>query len=163
MCRAGAALLALLALAAGCRYTGGVRPRHGALPQSQLINATIPSAGLIDELSAAVQAAGFTVQRISAREGYLETRWFDVTTRQSVSPPFSGLDRVVKLRFFADDIQGRTRLLAECVQRIAWDPSVPERELERVVPEGHLGRVLMDSLVAPFKADSTMRGPPIRA
>ena len=126
-----------------------------------MINATVPASGLIDELAASVQAAGFAVQRISAREGYLETRWFDVTTRQSVAPPFNDLDRKVKLRFFADDMQGRTRLLAECVQRIAWDPSVPERELERVVPEGHPGRVLMDSLVAPFVADSTRRGPPI--
>jgi hypothetical protein len=39
-------------------------------------------------------------------------------------------------------------LLAECVMRIAWDPSVPERELERMVPEGHPGRVLLDTLIA---------------
>lgn len=155
--------VALLTLVAACRYTGGVRPRHGALPQSELIDAAVPAFPLIEELSTALQAAGLSIERVSAREGYLETRWFDVTARASTAPPFGNLDRVVKMRFFADDMQGRTRLLAECVQRVVWDPSLPQRELERMVPEGHPGRVLMDSVLARFiQADTTRRGPPIR-
>ena len=160
--RRALAALALVALATACKYAGGVRPRHGALPQSELVNSARPAFPLIEELAAALQAAGLSVERASAREGYLETRWFDVTTRASTSPPFSNLDRVVKMRFFADDMQGRTRLLAECVQRVTWDPSVPQRELERMVPDGHPGRVLMDSVLAPFVlADTTRPGPPI--
>jgi len=146
---------------AACRYTGGVRPRYTALPQSRLLEANREPAPLIRDLSAAVQAAGLAVDRSSPAEGYLETRWFDVSRRISVGPPFDGLDRTVKIRFYADRIQGRTRLLAECVQRIAWDPSLPERELERVVPEGHAGRILLDSLVAPFIADSTRPQAPL--
>lgn len=55
---------------------------------------------------------------------------------------------VVKLRFFADPVAGRTRLVMECARRVMVDLSLPERELERPVPQGHPGRALLDSVVA---------------
>lgn len=115
---------------------------------------------MINGLAHALDSAGLRVLRQAANEGYLETQWFDLESRTTTQPPFSHLDRVVKMRFFADPVQGRTRLLAECVQRIAWDPSRAERELERVVPAGHPGLVLMDSLLAPYRMDTTVTGGP---
>ena len=153
----------MLALAlSACQSFGGVRPRYGALPESELIIATDEPATLVRRLAAAAESLGLKVEHIAPDEGYLEMRWFDLSARRSVAPPFDRLGSTVKLRFFADMIQGKPRLLAECVQRVAWDPSVPPRELERMVPEGHPGRVLLDSLVAPFVADTTNRPPPMR-
>jgi len=139
-------------LAAGCQSFGGIRPRHSPLPESVRRMSPQPAAEVISLLEAAVRASGLEVARSAPREGYLETRWFDLDRRASVAPPFSGFDRVVKLRFYADPEQGRTRLLAECTVRIVWDPSLPERELERMVPEGHAGRALLDSIVAAVPA-----------
>lgn len=153
----------LLVCFTGCGSAGGIRPRYTALPQSQLLTANRAADVLIDDLAATLQGAGLRVLRKASNEGYLETQWFNVATRTSTSAPYSNLDNVVKMRFFADPVQGRTRLLAECVRRMSWDPSRPERELERVVPEGHPGLVLMDSLIAPFKADTAVTGgPPLR-
>lgn len=154
--RASAALLLLVS----CTGVGGIRPRYGALPESvrqTLDERPLPLTQLLDNT---VRAANLPVVSTAPREGYLETAWFDAGSRQRVSQPFANMDRVVKLRFFVDSEQGRTRLLAEAVYRIAWDPSVPERELERMVPAGHPGRVLLDSIVA--AVTPTARPAPLR-
>ncbi len=142
-----AALALLVAGAAACASFGGVRPRYAPLATSVRIVTNRDAAALIVSLDSAVRAAGFTVQRSAPREGYLETAWYDVERRTTVPPPFTRLDRVVKLRFFADPEQGRTRLLAECVVRVAWDPSVPERELERMAPAESPGCRMMEDVL----------------
>lgn len=149
----------LLAALAACSSFGGVRPRYGPVPQSVRRMSAIPAADVIRLLEGAVRSAGMEIARSAPREGYLETSWFDLDRRASVPAPFTNMDRVVKLRFYSDPEQGRTRILAECVRRIAWDPSVPQRDLERMVPDGHPGRVLLDSLVA---AVPEVGGPPLR-
>jgi hypothetical protein len=68
---------------------------------------------------------------------------------------------VAKLRFFADPTAGRTRLVAECVRRIAEDPSEPERDMERMVPDSSPGRMLLDSIVARLKAAYPAPPPPL--
>ena len=57
----------------------------------------------------------------------------------------------MKLRLFADPTAGKTRLAAECVRRIAYDPSEPERDLERMVPDSTPEHAILDSLVARLK------------
>lgn len=153
-------MLLALSVAGACR-TGGVRPRQAAFPEARSVLTVRPAAEVIASLEAAVRDVGPGVARSAANEGFLETRWFDVVTRQPVAPPFTRLDSIVRIRFYADPVQGKTRLIAECVQRYRYDPSLPDRDLERVVREGHPGRVLLDSLLAPFAADSG-GGPPLR-
>ncbi len=85
-------------------------------------------------------------------EGYLESSWYDLGRRATVSGRARDLDQVVKLRFFADPTAGRTRLAAECVRRFAYDPSEPERDLERMVPDSTPGHVLLDSIIGRLKA-----------
>lgn len=152
---------ALAVLLAGCGSMGGARPRWSALPDAVLMQSDRPPVELLGELYSVLRTRGFAIDLIAPREGFLETRWYDLSSRTATEPPFRHFDRIVKLRFFADPVQGRTRLLAECVRRIAWDPSLPERELERMVPLDHPGRLLLDSLIAPFKPDTTA-GPPLR-
>jgi len=149
-----AAALAAAAFAAACR-TGGVRPRFAPLPTSEVARSDRDPAETIVVLDSALRARGLKIVARSPVEGYLETSWFDVDTHAAVAPPFRRLDRIVKFRFFADEVQGPTRILAECVRRIAWDPSAPERDLERQVPDDHPGRLLMDSLLVVIRPDST--------
>ena len=144
-----------------------MRPRYIPVPGALMEVLTLPAADATDTLAAAVQRAGVGVAAVERREGYVESRWFDVARRAPTSDPFDHLDRIVKLRFFADPVAGHTRLFAECVTRIAWDPSVPQRELERMTDSTHAGRALLDTLllaVKPFLFKDTTKagGPPLR-
>ena len=100
-----------------------------------------------------VRAAGLTIVAVAADEGYLETGWYDVLTRRNVDARAPDFDHTVKLRLFADPTAGKTRLVGECVRRIAYDPSEPERDLERMVPDSTPQRAPLDSLLARLKVD----------
>jgi hypothetical protein len=168
-----AALLATASAAVllACAGLGGVRPRYGPVPGSIAVEMRgapdVITLGAAEEL----RSAGLLPQRVSAAEGYVESRWYDVSTHaSSAQPPFRGLDRVVKLRFFADPTAGHTHLAAEAVVTYAVDPSRPERELERMVPEGHEGLVILRRILDrlqerfPSPADTTKaRGDSVRS
>lgn len=139
--------LALAAAGFGCASFGGVRPRYGPVPGSLLLQLDPQPDAVVRVLATEVQTAGLRLVFVSPEEGYLETEWYNLGTRQSEQPGARDLDRVVKLRFFADPVAGKTRLLAECVNRIVYDPSMPERELERMVPDGSPGRTLLDDIL----------------
>jgi hypothetical protein len=138
--------MALLAQA-GCAALGGVRPRYGPLPGSVTVTVATRADSVTAILAEAALQSGLEVEHISTAEGYVETAWFRLDTRTTVAPPASALERTVKLRFFADPVAGRTRLIAECAVRIAFDPSLPDRELERMAPEGHAGRELLTEIL----------------
>jgi hypothetical protein len=159
--------LTLAAVALACA-AGGIRPRLLPAPGAVMLVLDLPAAEVTDSLAAAARRAGLMLFAVAPREGYVETRWFDLDAHATTRPPFDRLERVVKLRFFADPVAGRTRLFAECVVRIAWDPSVPERDLERMPPAGHPGRALLDSVLVvmqPHVVRDTAKvtgGPPLR-
>lgn len=98
-----------------------------------------------------MKAAGLRVAVADPTEGYLESAWYDLSRKATVTGRARDLDLVVKLRFFADPTAGKTRLAAECVRRFAYDPSEPERDLERMVPDSSPGRMLLDSIVGRLK------------
>lgn len=150
--RSGAILLAATVALAACAGLGGVRPYYGPVPGSVTLQfATSPDAVTRAAVEEA-QQAGLAVQWASPAEGYVETQWFNVTTRVSTpSPDLRDLDHSVKFRFFADPVAGRTRLVAEAVTSYAVDPSRPQRELERMAPEGHPGREVLTQIVDRLK------------
>ncbi len=129
----------------------------------------LPAGAVTESLATSLRRVGVVVRTSEPREGYLESQWFDVQAHRAASDPFDRLDSIVKLRFFADPAFGHTRLFAECVVRIAWDPSVPQRDLERTPAQGHPGLALLDSVLAVMKThvvrDTTTRtgGPPLRS
>lgn len=148
MSRSRAAVLALAwAGAAACASFGGIRPREGPLPGAVIRQVPQPAAAVITDLAARVAAAGLTVRTIAPSEGFLETDWYDLTARRTVPAPWDDLDRVVKLRFTADPVSGKTRLVAECIRRTRADPSVPQRELEQMVSDDHPGRQLLNGIL----------------
>jgi len=127
---------------------GGVRP--GFVPVPGSVNLLLDAAPDAVTRAAAeeVQHAGLRLQWLSAVEGYVETQWYDVRSRTSSAEPLSGdLDRTVKIRLFADPTAGKTRLVAECVVTSLVDPSRPHRELERMAPDGHAGRELLQQIL----------------
>ncbi len=152
MRKLAAAALALALLS--CR-TGGIRPRYAPVPHSIMMLLPDSAKNVVVTLADRSVAMGFTVARYAPNEGYLETGWYDTKTKRPVGDPFNDLDRIVKLRFFADPWQGRTRLVAESVRRIAWDPSEPQHDLERMVPDDHPGRALLDSVLAVVRPPDT--------
>jgi hypothetical protein len=145
-----------LTLVAACPNLGGIRPLYGPVPGSIAVELNTTPDIVIAAAARDVATLGFRVAASAANEGYLETEWFDVAARRSVTARARDLDRVVKLRFFADPAAGKTHLAAECVRRIADDPSLPPRDLERMVPDSTPGRVLLDSIVGRLKAEFPM-------
>jgi hypothetical protein len=128
-----------------------VRPVYGPLPGSLSLMLDGAPDAVIVVAQREVRAAGLTVASVAADEGYLETGWYDVAAKRAVDARARDLDHIVKLRLFADPKAGKTYLAAECVRRIAYDPSEPERSLERMVPDSTPARALLDSLVARLK------------
>jgi hypothetical protein len=151
------AAIAVSFAAVACPNLGGVRPRYGPVPGSVALELEAAPDAVIAAAARDVAAAGLRVARAAANEGYLETAWFDLGTRRSVTAEARDLDRVVKLRFFADPTAGKTHLAAECVRRIAYDPSLPPRDLERMVPDSTPGRVLLDSLIGRLQVEFPSR------
>ena len=145
-------LPALALLLAGCAALGGVRPYYGPVQGSEtFLLGALPDA-VTRAAAEEVQHAGLALQWISPAEGYVETQWFNVTTRVSTpDPDLRDLEHTVKLRFFADPTAGKTRLAAEAVTTYVVDPSRPQRELERMTPEGHPGREVLTQVVDRLK------------
>jgi hypothetical protein len=148
----GTTLLAAAVSLAGCAGLGGVRPYYGPVPGSVTLLFTAAPDAVTRAAAAEAQQAGLVVQWLSPEEGYVETQWFNVTTHASTPAPDLGdLDHCVKIRFFADPTAGKTRLAAEAVTAYAVDPSRPQRELERMAPEGHPGREVLTQLLDRLK------------
>ena len=142
--------MAALALAA-CARLGGLRPRYGPLPGSVSAELEAQPDAVIGAAALQLQTAGLGIAVADPAEGYLESSWYDVVRKVNVSGRARDLDQIVKLRFYADPTAGKTRLTAECVRRIAFDPSEPERDMERMVPDSSAGRVMLDSIVGRLK------------
>jgi hypothetical protein len=128
-----------------------VRPLYGPAPGSISLQLDAQPAAVVLAAAHEVQAAGLTVARSAPDEGYLESGWYDVVRGRGVDESASDFDHIVKLRFFADPTAGKTRLAAECVVRIAYDPSQPPRYLERMVPDSTPGRLLLNRIVERLK------------
>lgn len=145
--RRGAALLAVVTGAAACASFGGARPRFAPMPEAVVFVSPDPVRVILQAIRDSLAPRGLAIQADAPGEGYLETRWYDLAARRTVDQPFTRLDQVVRLRFFVDPTGTRTRVVAESVRRIAWDPSRPERELEVMVPEGDPGRTLLEEVL----------------
>jgi hypothetical protein len=140
------AAAALTLVAIGCGAVNA-RPYLTPLPEAPVDTVDTEAQDLIGELAALVTAEGLGIRLVSPSEGYLETEWYNVDSRQTVSPSAGDIQRVVLLRFFADPLgRGETRLVSEAVVVRALDPSLPRRENEMMVPPGHPGDTLLQRI-----------------
>jgi hypothetical protein len=106
------------------------------------------------ELETLVPAESLALAHVSARDGYVETAWYDPTRRRSYrgEREIADLSAAVKIRCWADPwVPGQTRLTVEPVYRPRFDPSRAERDLEFIVPEAHPGHRIAVRLIEKLK------------
>lgn len=149
-------VVAILALVS-CDPTT-TRPDLTPFPETRTIEVLGDRDSALAILRYALTVDSFPIARVSTRDHWLESPWFDARTLAPAGTQTLGAG-VVKLRGWADPSrQGATLLIVELVFRPMVDPSVPARELERPVPAtdsvyARVGRVLKlveDSVGAHF-------------
>lgn len=85
----------------------------------------------------ALDADSIPVRRTEAKDGWLESDWFDAATLRPTTSRRLGPD-VVKVRVWVDPSRpNHSNITAETVFRPFADPSRPDRELEQQVPVSH--------------------------
>lgn len=141
------AIAATLAGSAACA-AGGVRPGYSPFPNARVDTVNAEPADVIQELASRVVAENMRLNWNSPDEGFLETQWYNLVTRESGQTSRANPDRVILIRFWADPIgPGRTQLTAEAVLKRTTDPSVLPRDQEMMVPPGHGGGRLLDRVI----------------
>ncbi|GBD31735.1 MAG: hypothetical protein KatS3mg081_1478 [Gemmatimonadales bacterium] len=143
----------LLLVIAGSAFFGGcsavaVRPHYRPLPGAVTDTLAASPETVIAALGRALEERRVGVKRRSGEEGYLESEWFDLVSLGIAGTQRRGIERVVKLRAFADPVPpSSTELVIEAVYRRTADPSVPDRLEELLVPPGHPADSLVRELL----------------
>lgn len=136
--------LGVAALAAAA-CASGVRPGYSPFPQATVDTVSATPVQAIQELTQGLGTEAIQIQWSSPAEGYLETMWYNVVTRESGQTDRNNPDRFIKLRFWADPVgTDQTVVTAEAVTWRTTDPSIViEREKEMLVPPGHAGEQIL--------------------
>lgn len=120
-------------LAAACLLSTS-RPGFPPLLGTETAEVRLAPGPATERLSHALRADSIPVTRVAPRDGYLETPWFDGATGQPAVRSALG-PAVVRVRGWVNPGRyGHSDLRVEIAYRPRFDPSVPERELERPVP-----------------------------
>jgi len=153
--RLAAALMAVAV--AGCAATTS-RPSFVAFPESAHgeLGVGVPDRvytiqRVTRAVAEALAADSIPVVRVSERDGYIESPWFDASTFAATKARPVGPD-VVKVRAWIGPAKpGFSAVELETVYRPLADPSRPERDLELHVPVSHpvgqRGARMMDRLI----------------
>jgi len=131
-----------------------MRPPFQPYPAAPGLVINARPARVIAVLDSLAVAESLQVTVTSPRDGYLETAWYDTTTRTShatwsdVPNPAT----TVKIRCWADPyVPGESTVTLEAVYRPRYDPSRTERDLEVVVPKEHEGYKIVERLLGKLK------------
>lgn len=126
-----------LCLAAACQ-PNSTRPPFSALPEAAGTEIRLSTREATRRLAEALRADSLPVRRVSLRDGYIETPWFNAATRRPIRGRRPIGPNVVRIRAWADPARpGSSQLTVETLYRPVADPSLPERELEREVARDH--------------------------
>ena len=113
------------------------RPPFPPVPQSATTEVRLPPGEAARLLAEALRADSIPATRVSLRDTWAETAWFDPATGQRAKHRPIG-PNVVRVRAWADPTHpGNSKLFVETVYRPVADPSLPERDLDRQVPRNH--------------------------
>lgn len=139
--------LVLAAVSAACG-ANNVRPIYSPFIDAVVDTIPAPPDVVVDSLATVVMLRGFEIARITASEGYLETKWFNLDAGRSGGTYTRHPDRVIRLRFFAEPGRDSSTVLrSEAAHRPRLDPSLPEHEAEAMVPIDHAGDSLLQSVL----------------
>ena len=144
----GLGLGALAVAAVAC--ASGVRPGYNPFPQASVDTVSATPSQAIQELAQGLGREAISVQWTSPEEGYLESMWYDIVSRQSGQTDRNNPERSVKFRFWADPVgTDRAVITAEAVTWRTTDPSIAiERQKEMLVPPGHVGEQILQRLLS---------------
>ena len=126
--------------------------RPAFLPYPQALTGIVGATNerVVPELGAWLNGEGLRVEWVSVQDGYVESAWYNTTTRQSTmgTGDPGELLATIKIRCWADPYTpGNSQLTVEAVYRPVLDPSRTERDLEVIVPEGSAGYELAHRLL----------------
>jgi hypothetical protein len=128
--------LALGGLVLGC-FLATTRPGFDPLLGAPRAELRLTTEAATERLAEALRNDSIPVSRVEARDGYLETLWFDAASGRPISRSPLGTGDV-RVRGWVDPGRiGHSDLRVEVAYRAYRDPSVPERELERPPPADH--------------------------
>jgi len=149
----------------GC-YPTTTRPAFSPLPAASTFEIELLVPQATRAVALALNEDSIPVRRTEAKDGWLETDWFDAATLKATDRRRLG-PGVVKVRAFIDPSRpNHSNIAIEVVYRPLADPSRPERELEQQVPSDHpvFGKIVLlttqlvklygtppDSVVTPVK------------
>lgn len=146
---------ALISVACGA---AGVRPHF--LPFPLAVSDTVSShpEEAIELAGELLVSEGLELEASSPVEGYLETKWFNTATGRRGNPGSLDAEATVRVRFWADLIaEHQTVVVGEVVRRRVADPSLPMREREIPVPDGHPGSELLRRIFGELKTRLSTR------
>ena len=130
------------------------RPAFLPYPEALVAIVDAPAPRIVPEAMAWLASQGLRVEWSSPRDGYVETAWFNVRTRRSMTgqgDPGDLLDTVKLCCWVDPNAPGKSLLAVEAVYRPMLDPSRPERDLEVMVPQGSDGHRIAAQLIEAMK------------
>jgi hypothetical protein len=129
-------LIGLVSTTVACRPATN-RPALVPRPEAAGQEIRLPVREATRRLAEALRADTIPIRRVELRDGYMETPWFDAATGRPTTRRAVGTG-VVRVRAWADPARpGSSLLTVETVYQPLLDPSLPDRELEQVVPADH--------------------------
>ena len=136
----------VIVLAAAC--AGGIRPSYSPMPEALSDTVTAAPGAVVEAIVTQLAAEGMRIEWQSAAEGYVQTQWFDLVSRQSGTFDRGRIEQFVRLRFFVDPVgTDRAAIFAEAVSLRGVDPSRLERDLELMLPRGHAGHEIVSRVM----------------
>ncbi|MES1259812.1 MAG: hypothetical protein ABUL71_04390 [Gemmatimonadota bacterium] len=126
-------------------YPTTTRPAFSPLPTASTFEIELLVPQATRAVALALNADSIPVRRTEAKDGWLESDWFDASTLKATSQRILGTG-VVKVRAFVDPSRpNHSNITIEVVYHPLADPSRPERELEQQVPSDHpiFGKIVL--------------------
>jgi hypothetical protein len=149
--RARLALLLLGGAVAACSPTT-TRPRVTPLPASPSVEIKGKRAVVAERMLRVLAEDSVPLADSSAQDAWAVSPWLDGETFRPVDRRPVG-PSTVRFRAWVDPGRPNYSVVTlETTYRAMADPSVPDRELDRAVPEGHPAHARMQALLEKIKA-----------
>ena len=142
-------------IACGACGAGAVRPTFLPFPQAITDTVAGEPETIVEQLSELLQDEGIELRWVRAREGYVETKWFDPVSGKTGGGRSLNTAGVVRLRFWTDLVmEHESVVVGEAVHRRVVDPSLPVREREAHVAPEHPGHELLLHIIEALASGS---------
>ena len=108
---------------------------------------------VVTYLASVIDSIGIPTRSQSVRDGYLDTRGYDVRNARPRGRDMYNPERVVVFRFWVDALpRNRTRVTSEVTYRATHDPSLDHRLAEVIAKPDHPGHLLLLAILDAAKS-----------